>query len=163
MHGPRVLSVEIVDDLVCGGAHPDIGLMAIVSDLTTGAPVDWTTLVSPALTGTVALGKGADGTRTVTLASETPHTLHLEGYRPETHDPERDGDAGRQAATDMTLCPHAMMAWLDAEAGGLAVRFDLVHVAPACTDAVVIPTAILRRPGARLVLTGTIEAAHAAP
>ena len=54
----------------------------------------------------------------------------------------------------------AMMAWLDAKAGGLAVEFDLAHAVQACADTVIIPTATLRREGAEPVLIDALDAAH---
>ncbi|WP_267354386.1 MULTISPECIES: hypothetical protein [unclassified Methylobacterium] len=166
MRGPRFLSVEISDDMFCGGAHPSTGLMAIIYDLTTGAPVDWTKLLPPALTGKVALVEGMDGTKMVTLASKRLHALYLERYRPKTGAAKRDGDddACRTVVQDTSMGdPPAMMAWPDAKAGGLAVQYDLPHYAQACADTVVIPNAVLRREGAQPVLTDAIEAAHAAP
>ncbi|MGH1574475.1 hypothetical protein ACRAWG_32300 [Methylobacterium sp. P31] len=164
MRGPRFVSFAIHDSFFCGGAHPNSGTMAIVYDLATGAPVDWTTLLSPSLTGSVTLQEGADGTKMVTLASRRLHALYLQLYRPKTGDPRADGDdeACREAVADTSSGgPPAMMAWLDAEAGGLAVQFDLAHVVQACADAVVIPTATLRREGAQPVLIDALEAAHA--
>ncbi|WP_457104392.1 hypothetical protein [Methylobacterium sp. P5_C11] len=164
MRGPRFLSLVINDSWFCGGAHPDTATMSIVYDLTTGAPVDWTTLLPPALTGTIALADGADGTKMVTLASETLHALYRAGYRPKSGDPKRDGDDAdcRAAVTETNDGkPPAMMAWLDVGAGGLAVQFDLAHVVQACADPVVIPLSTLQRDGAEPVLTGAIEAARA--
>ncbi|MCJ2070410.1 DUF4163 domain-containing protein [Methylobacterium sp. J-030] len=166
MRGPRFLSVAISDDMFCGGAHPSTGLMAIVYDQTTGLPVDWTKLLPPALTGTVALSEGIDGTKMVTLASKRLHALYRERYRPTSGDAkrDRDDDACRTVVQDTSMGdPPGMMAWLDAKAGGLAVQFDLPHYAQACADTVVIPNAVLRREGAQPVLTDAIEAAHATP
>jgi hypothetical protein len=163
MRGPRFLSFAIVDNAFCGGAHPNVSTKAIVYDLSTGVPVDWTSLLPPALTGKVALATGADGTKMVTLASKRLHALYLKGYRPRTGDPKAvDAEAEcRDAVTNTgTDGPPAMMAWLDAKAGGLAVQFDLPHVVQACADAVVIPTATLRQEGAQSVLTDALNAAH---
>ncbi len=164
MRGPRFLSFVISDSMYCGGAHPNSSTMSIVYDLTTGAPVDWTTLLPASLTGTLALAEGAGGTKMVTLASKTLHELYLAGYRPRTGDPKSvDADKECREAVTETYDgqPPAMMAWLDAKAGGLAVQFDLAHVVQACADPVVIPTATLRRKGAQPLLTEAIEAAHA--
>lgn len=166
MYGPHFISVVINDNTYCGGAHPNTSLMSIVYDLTTGTPVDWTTLLPPALTGKVALAEGADGTKMVTLASKRLHKLYLERYRPTTGDPKKD-DADKECREAVTETfsgdPPPMMAWLDAKEGGLAVQFDLAHVVQACADAVVIPNAVLRREGAKPVLTDAIAAAHGAP
>ena len=42
MAGPRFLSIVIVDDAFCGGAHPETATLSLVYDLRTGRPVDWT-------------------------------------------------------------------------------------------------------------------------
>ena len=164
MHGPRFLSFEINDGTYCGGAHPNTGTTAIVYDLVTGTPVDWTTLLPPALTGKVALATQADETRMVTLSSKRLHALYLKAYRPETGKTKANADdkACRDAVTETVSGePPAMTVWPDAEAGGLAVQFDLAHVVQACADTVVIPTSTLRREGVQTVLTDAIEAAQA--
>jgi hypothetical protein len=69
MRGPGFVSLLITDTVDCGGAHPDSGVMAIVYDLRTGTPVDWTKLLPPGLTGVPSLDSGEDGTKTVRLAS----------------------------------------------------------------------------------------------
>ncbi len=43
-------------------------------------PVDWTKLLQPSLTGTVALEEQGDGTKIVTLASKRLFALYLECY-----------------------------------------------------------------------------------
>jgi hypothetical protein len=164
MRGPRFLSFVIFDSGFCGGAHPNSGTMSIVYDLTTGAPVDWTTLLPPSLTGKLALAEGPGGTKMVTLASKRLHALYLAGYRPKTGDPKAD-DADKECREAVAETydgqPPAMMAWLDAKAGGLAVQFDLAHVVQACADPVVIPVATLRREGAQPLLAVALESAHA--
>lgn len=164
MRGPRFLSFSINDSAFCGGAHPSYGTMAIVYDLTTGSPVDWTSLLPAVLTGTLALQEGSDGTKMVTLASKRLHALYLERYRPKTGNPKMD-DADKECREAVAETwdgkPPAMMAWLDAKEGGLAVHFDLAHAVQACADAVVIPAATLRKEGASAVLVDAIEAAKA--
>lgn len=164
MRGPRFLSFVITDSWLCGGPHPNSNTMSIVYDLTTGAPVDWTTLLPASLTGKLALAEGPGRTRMVTLASKRLHALYLAGYRPKTAGSKTD-DADKECREAVTETydgqPPAMMAWLDAKAGGLAVQFDLVHAVQACADTVVIPVATLRREGAQPLLADALEAAHA--
>jgi hypothetical protein len=165
MRGPRFISYDITDNVFCGGAHPSVGTMAIVYDLTTGAPVDWSALLPPSLTGKVALSMEMDGTRMVTLASERLHALYLAQYRPRTGDPKVDAsdDECREAIAQAGdgEAP-AMTVWPDAREGGLAIRFELPHAVQACVDEVVIPLAALREEGANRVLVDSIEKAHAA-
>jgi hypothetical protein len=163
MRGPGYLSYVIRDMSFCGGAYPPSGTMAIVYDLETGAPVDWTHLLPPLMTGKVALAEGMDGTKMVTLASPLLFSLYLSGYDRAIRMPGND-----IAAEDIDGCKEAvraeanppMMVWLDAKSGGLAVQFDLIHAVQACAVPVVIPLAVLRANGANAALLEAIEAAH---
>ncbi len=164
MRGPGYLSYVITDTSYCGGAYPSVGTMAIVYDLRTGAPVDWTRLLPASLTGRVALVRGMDGTRMVTLSSARLLSLYLSGYErairlPGTDIAAEDLDTCKEAVRQ-SVDPPAMMAWLDAKSGGLAVQFDLPHAAQACAVPVVIPGAILRGDGANPALVEAIQAAH---
>jgi hypothetical protein len=159
MSGPGFLSLTITDSVYCeGNAHPDSGTMSIVYDLTTGKPVDWTQLLPPSLTGTVALEEQGDGTKIVTLASKRLFELYLAGYAAD--DPPRsDLEECRQAFLDQaTDGPPGMMVWLDAAGGGLAVQVSLPHVEKACEDPVVIGAAVLRAEGARPALLKAFDA-----
>ena len=160
MRGPAYLSFVITDNAFCGGAHPSTATMAIVYDLRTGAPVDWTRLLPPSLTGKVALTAGLDDTRMVTLASKRLYSLYVAGY-----------DLGSGNAEDRASCkeavqnigdadPPAMMVWLNAAPAGLAVQYDLSHVVQACAVPVVIPVATLRADGVQPALLHAIEAAR---
>jgi hypothetical protein len=164
MRGPRFLSYTMTDSSFCGGAHPNTGTSAIVYDLTSGAPVDWTALLPPALTGKVALQTEMDGSRMVSLSSKRLFDLYLKAYRPRTGQAKVDAedDECREAvSTSIDDGPPAMTVWLDAKAGGLAVQFDLAHVVQACADVVVVPVATLKAEGANPVLTDAIAAARA--
>ncbi len=158
MAGPRFISYEISDEMDCGGAHPDSGTTAIVYDLTTGKPVDWTRWLPPSMTATVALTEASDGTKMVTLASKRLYAMYLAGY-------PKDQDADCKAAikdvgTDSGA--PAMTVWLDAKGDGLAMSFDLSHAVAACEEVVTIPTAALRKEGANSMLADAIDAAHRA-
>jgi len=154
MAGPGYLSIVITDDAFCGGAHPNTATMSIVYDLRTGRPVDWTKLLPPSLTGKIALAKGMDGTRMVTLTSPELLKLYLDAYRhsdsgrdPECMDAVTPGD------------PPASMVWLDAKQHGLAVQFDLSHVVQNCAIPMIIPASVLRAKGADASMIAAIEAA----
>jgi hypothetical protein len=137
--------------------------MSIVYDLETGAPVDWTRLLPPLITGKVALAEGMDGTKMVTLASPLLFSLYLSGYDRAIRMPWND-----ITAEDLATCREAVqetdnppvMVWLDAKSDGLAVQFDLRHAAQACAVPVVIPLAVLRANGANAALLDAIDAAH---
>jgi hypothetical protein len=163
MRGPRYLSYVIRDMSFCGGAHPQIGTMSIVYELETGAPVDWTRLLPPSMTGKVALTEGMDGTTMVTLSSSRLYALYLSGYDRASRMPGSD-----IAPADLAACKEAvkdtpdppMMIWLDAKAGGLAVQFDLPHVVQVCAVPVVIPVDTLRADGVNATLLDAIATAH---
>lgn len=165
MRGPGFLSFTIGDNAFCGGAHPNSATQAIVYDLATGKPVDWTTLLPSSLTGTLSLQAGMDDTKTVALASKKLFDIYLKLYRPvsaggkETDEDRECREAVKMAGSD---APPPMSAWLDAKQGGLAVQFDLAHVVQACADAVIIPVAMLKAEGAKAALTDALEAASRA-
>ena len=164
MRGPGYLSFVIRDMSFCGGPHPSIGTMSIVYDLRTGAPVDWTRLLPPSLTGKVELTEAMDGTKIVTLASRRLYSLYLEGYdrasRAPASDISADDLAACKEAVQQTADPPPMMVWLDAKSNGLAAQFDLIHAVQACAVPVVIPLATLRAHGADAALLDAMDAAH---
>lgn len=157
MRGPGYISFVIRDFAFCGGAHPAEGTMAIVYDLRTGLPVDWTKLLPSSLTGTVKLTEAMAKTKMVTLASKRLYALYIAGYQP-GGDAEDQNDC-KKAVRRTGDEPPAMMAWLDAKRGGLAVWFDLSQVDQNCEMAVVIPIATLRAEGVPSPMLGAIGAA----
>lgn len=161
MRGPRFVSYLVDDYVDCGGAHPDEGHSAIVYDLMTGAPVDWTQLLPATLTGKLDLVDGADQVKVVTLASLRLFAMYRAGYRHDSGDAAEDKDCRDAISGAGESGPPPMLAWLDAKTGGLAVQFDLPHAAQACSEPVVIPVAVLRREGASSQLVTALTAAHA--
>ena len=157
MAGPGFLSLVIVDEPFCGGAHPDTGTQALVYDLTTGRPVDWKALLPPSMTGKIALQTGLDGTRTVSLTAPALTALFLKGY-PST-EMGKDPDC-RDAVKNGSDSPPAFSLWLNAKQGGLALQYDLSHVIQVCANPVVIPASVLARQGASPRLVAALEAAH---
>ena len=163
MTGPGFLSLTITDSFNCDGtAHPDAGTMSIVYDLATGRPVDWTHLLPASLSGAVDLEEQADGTKVVTLASKRLFDLYMAGYRA-GEAPSADLDACKQAFLESASGgPPAMMVWLDAKGGGLAVQVDLEHAQAACVEPVVISAAVLRTEGAQPALLKAFAATPSA-
>ena len=161
MSGPEFLSYLVTDEVDCGGAHPNEGHSAIVYDLRSGAPVDWTTLLPPSLAGKLALAEGEDGVRVVTLASPRLFALYRAEYDrgPADADEKECRDAIKQEGENG---PVPMLAWLDAKEGGLEVQFDLPHVEQACSEPVTISVATLRQAGASPRLLAALTTAHAA-
>jgi hypothetical protein len=153
--GPGYLSFVITDFTDCGGNHPNTSVMSIVYDLRTGAPVDWTQLLPGSLTGTLALQKGQDGTKMVTLASQRLFELYLAGYRAANPDPACVAEVERGLNG-----PPGMMAWLDAKVGGLALQFDLFGATRGCSMPIVIPIPTLSAEGVKPELLESIRAAQ---
>lgn len=159
MHGPGYLSLVITDDAFCGGAHPSTATMSIVYDLVTGNPVNWTHLLPSSLTGKVALTKGMDETRMVTLESKRLYALYIAGYDPGPGTAEDRASCKEAVQNIGDTDPPAMMAWLSAKPAGLAVQYDLSHVVQACAVPVVIPIATLRAEGAKPAMLDAIATA----
>lgn len=158
MHGPEFLSYRVTDDVDCGGAHPNNSHSAIVYDLKSGQPIDWTKLLPASLTGRMALTRGSDEVSVVTLASPRLVALYDAGYD-RALDPENKAVcAGATTIFGAEGIP--MLAWLDAKAGGLALQFDFNHAMQACSAAVVIPLATLRREGASARLVKALQASR---
>ena len=159
MRGPGFLSLVIADSAACGGPHPNNGTMAIVYDLTTGAPVDWAKLLPAALVGKQALRENWDGVRMVTLSSARLLALFKKAYR------RGDGDQAdclRAIDDEIAGGPPQMSAWLDAKSEGLAVQFDLPYAVQDCGVPAIIPAAELKRLGASPRLLKALGAARAA-
>jgi len=160
MAGPGYLSVTVTDGFYCNGAaHPNASLYSIVYDLDTGKPVDWPQLLPPPLVGKQALAGQSDGTRIVTLSSPRLFALYTAGYTADGATGDDIRDCKEAVATEGEDGPPAMMAWLDAKKGGLAVQFDLPHVVKLCEQAVIIPVKTLREAGANPALLEALEAA----
>lgn len=161
MRGPEFVSYAVTDEVDCGGMYPYEVHSAIVYDLRTGGPVDWRAMLPARLTGTLALNEGADQVKVVTLSSRRLSALYAARYDPRRTGAPKDC-VGLPDDDDGTSAATPMLAWLDAKAGGLALQFDLNHAMQACSEAVVLPIAVLRREGASPRLLAALTAAHAA-
>lgn len=162
MRGPEFLSFMVEDYADCGGAHPDDSHSAIVYDLATGAPVDWTTLLPPRLRGDLALTTGGDGVRVVTLASPRLSVLYAAGYDAAViamGNPDCRGLPEPEPGEPPRHQP--MLAWLDARAGGLVLQYDWNHAMQVCSAPVIIPLATLRREDVSPRLLRALTAAQA--
>jgi hypothetical protein len=104
----------------------------------------------------LALQKGQDGTKMVTLASQRLFELYLAGYR--AADPN---DPNCEAALENgQVGPPGMMAWLDAKVGGLALQYDLFGATRGCSMPIVIPIPTLSAEGVKPELLESIRAAQ---
>ena len=71
MRGPRYLSLVADDDWYCGGPHPDGDRIALVYDLSAGAPVDWARLLPAFLVDHPVIETAGDGTQRGLVSSKT--------------------------------------------------------------------------------------------
>jgi hypothetical protein len=161
---PGFLSFYFADNVYCGGTHPNYSTASIVYDLRSGAPVDWTKFLPPALTGEIALSETSDGSKITTLSSVRLHRLYLDSYRPVSGKADVDAadDECREAvANGRNGKPPRMLVWLK-DTEGLAIQSNLEHAMQACADEVVIPIAVLKAEGASADLVRALEAARPA-
>jgi hypothetical protein len=132
MRGPRYLSYVVSDSMDCGGAHPDASSFALVYDLTTGVPVDWTRLLPKPIIERSALDEAADGAKIGVVGSKALSAAYIAGLGKDV-DPDCK-EALSAADLDFIL-------WPDAKAKGLAIEtVSLPHAVQACADVVTIPT-----------------------
>jgi hypothetical protein len=123
MAGPGFLSLVARDDYDCGGAHPNVGALALAYDLQTGKPVDLVKLL-PGLKLTGGLDDAADGSKIGTIASAELTALYKKAPKPGL-DPECAGALDNQ---DLIF-----IAWPDSKARGLVIEPEnLPHVVAAC-------------------------------
>lgn len=116
MTGPRFLSLVARDDYrFCGGAHPDSGTAAVLFDLSTGNPVDWTTLIAATASATVPVQSA--GAPTVALPAL--RALSVDAAQPDC----------RTAFADQ----QAYVVWPDPRANAvMAWPADLPHEEQSC-------------------------------
>ncbi len=147
--GPRWLAILANDETWCGGPHPNADVFALVFDLRTGRPPDWTRLLPPSLTGDAVVETAADGTPVGLVRSAALLQRARDAAEPECAG-VLDADSGR------------FMLW--PEAGQLtAVVFGLPHAVAACADELALPQAELRSLGAASLADTISPAGPATP
>lgn len=150
MAGPRFVSFLSRHDMSCGGPHPNSFTIALVYDLTTGRPVDWTKRVPLSLQAKPRTTEGGDGTVLGTLSSPQLKALYIRQLKPEAE--------CREALDESEF---DFIFWPDAQADALVMdQNDLGHAVMACGGSVKLPTGMLRRMGADPVMLDAIDAAH---
>lgn len=157
MRGPRYLALVADDYSDCGGLHPNAERFALVYDLRTGLPPDWSRLLPKALVRTVSVETGFDTTPLGMVDAPALKSIYLAAVR-------------TAAAKVDPRCPETLeqlagpfMLWPDARQGGIAVQPSrLAHASAACGVPVTIGVAALRQHGARPALLDAITAAHQA-
>ena len=155
MRGPRYVSYVAHDDFFCGGAYPDTSSVALVYDLATGIPVDWTKLLAGP--PSAATNEAADGTVLGTVSSPKLKELYLAAVKiTDVDDPHECDDILRETDFNFILWPDVK------ENAVVLAQMDLPHVTAACGPAASVPMAKLRQAGFDAGLLDAIEAAHKA-
>lgn len=157
MQGPRYLALVADDYSDCGGLYPNAERFALVYDLRTGLPPDWSRLLPKMLVRTVSIEAAFDATPLGLVDSPALKSVYLAAVR-------------SAAARVDPGCPETLeqfagpfMLWPDARQGGIAVQPSrLAHASAACGVPVTIGVAALRRLGVRPALLDAIAAAHRA-
>jgi hypothetical protein len=148
MRGPHFLSLVAADSWQCGGMYPNDEQFALVYDLTTGAPVNWSRPLPAALVRETSRVTAEDGTVVGTVSSPELHGLYFNGVY------------SCKTLADPGL---AFTIWPDARTAGIAIQpFQgfFPHVDEACAVDWTIPLSVLRKLGVRHELMDAIEEAH---
>ena len=157
MRGPRYLALVADDYSDCGGLHPNAESFALVYDLRTGLPPNWSLLLPRTLVQTVSVERTFDTTPLGMVDSPALRSIYLVAARTAA----AKVDPGCPETLEQLAGP--FMLWPDARQGGVAVQPSrLAHAAAACGVPVTISVAALRRLGVDAALLDAVEAAHRA-
>ena len=147
MGGPHFLSLLASDETFCGGVHPNSDVIAMVFDMTTGAPVDWTKMVAKSPGASVNSATLSDGSTTGTLVLPALQKINLTAADVDCKDAFQD--------------PQPFLMWPDAKRGTLVAQpCDLPHVVQACANEINLTMDQARRLGFDESLLTAIEKAH---
>jgi hypothetical protein len=147
MRGPRYLSVLTVDAYDCGGAHPENNDEALVYDVTTGAAIDWLTMLPGSRVGY----KAEDASYSSSGIWPPLQQLALEQADDDCKDVYREKDL-------------SFILWPDADQGAIvAEATGLSHISSAlCGEQVVLDIPAAQRLGISPALLSLLATAHAA-
>ncbi|MGC2110181.1 MAG: hypothetical protein WA655_11740 [Candidatus Korobacteraceae bacterium] len=147
MTGPHFLSLVASDEVFCGGAHPDSRRTALVFDMNTGAPVDWTKLVAASAGASAYTDTATDGSTIGALVLPALQTRNVAAANADCKDVFQD--------------PQSFLLWPDAKSGMLVAEpFDLPHAVAACAQQLKLTMPQARQLGFSESLLSAIEEAH---
>lgn len=147
MEGPRLLSLVANDEIYCGGAHPQNDTMAMVFDMTTGAPVNWPAMVAASKGASTYSDTVSDGATVGALVLPALAKLNAAAASDDCKDAFRD--------------QQSFQLWPDAKSGALvAMAFDLPHAAAVCAVEIPLTLEQARDFGFDGSLLSAIEQAH---
>jgi hypothetical protein len=149
MAGPQFLSLVASDEAFCGGAHPNSDQMALVFDMSTGAPVNWTALV--------AKSTGASSYTDTIMDGSTVGALILPALQ------KMNIAAADASCKDAFADPQSFLLWPDAKSDTLVAQpFDLPQAVQACAQEIHLTIEQARNLGFSESLLSAIEQAHRA-
>lgn len=147
MAGPRFLSIVATDETDCGGAHPDSDTMAMVFDMTTGAPVNWIGFLPKSASPSAITDSVSDGSTMGALVLPVLEKMNLA--------------AADAECKDAFLDPQGFQLWPDAKHETLVAQpFDLPHVVQACANEINLTLDQARKVGFDETLLAAIRQAH---
>lgn len=145
MAGPRFLSLVADQGSYCGGAHPEGQTLAFVFDLTTGARVDWKSILPPAASTTPDTFD--DGTQADAVLLPALDALNLAQAQSECRDAYQN--------------PQPFLLWPDSKKAALvALPLGLSHADIPCATELDIPIDEARRVGFSPTLLDAVVLAH---
>ena len=157
MRGPRYLALIAADEADCGGVYPNADRFALVYDLRTGHPPDWSRLLPKALAQRVSVETGMDETPIGMVDGPTLKSLYLASAL----EAAAKVDARCMESLQQMAGPFAL--WPDARQGGLVAQPSrLPHAMAACGVPALLNVAVLRRLGVQPALLDAIGMAHRA-
>lgn len=147
MEGPRFLSMVASDETFCGGAHPNGGVMAMVFDMTSGAPVNWTKLVVKSVGASEYADTVSDGSTVGALVLPALQKMNIAAA---------DADC-----KDAFQNPQSFVMWPDAKHETLVAQpFNLPRVVQACANKIDLTMDQARKLGFDESLLTAIGQAH---
>jgi hypothetical protein len=144
MAGPRYLSYLIKDSNFCGGAHPNFSESALVFDLKTGSPVNWT-----AVLGRESKLQPADDW--ISIPAQQVVNKSLKAFYAEHLS---DDECRKIVSEDDDL---SLLIWPDAKLRKLVLGSNLRHVVEACAEHVTLSAEEARQLGFSDTFLQTIE------
>ncbi len=158
MNGPRYLSLVISEEWNCPGTpHPDHDTVALVYDLQTGRPLDWTTMLPARLLSRLHVEEaGCCGPKIAFLSSPDLDRLYVRTLKATERDTQRWSNCS-DAINDASL---DFVAWPDAKQNGVVLQPVLAHAVAACADEALVSVSNLRSLGAAERFVRAIEEGH---
>jgi hypothetical protein len=147
MSGPRYLSLVASDSYFCGGAHPEDQTIAMVFDMTTGAPVNWLAHIAKSAGASSFAGSLSGGTAVGALTLRGLQALATANAEEDCKGEFDD--------------PQPFLIWPDAKNGVLVAEpFGLAHAVARCASDTLLTIEQARKLGFDDSVLNAIDEAH---